>query len=52
MARAFYRGQELTEKDLKITFRDENGVLFDPYEVTYGIIDMTQEGHTQDQANG
>jgi len=42
MARAFYRGQTLTEKDLRTTFRDEIGALFDPFSVTYGIVDMTQ----------
>jgi len=39
MSRAFYKGSELTDTDLVITFRDENGALFDPYSVTYGILD-------------
>mgnify|MGYP003982941079 CR=1 FL=1 len=42
MARAFYRGQILTVKDLRVTFRDEIGALFDPFSVTYGIVDITE----------
>ena len=39
MSRVFYKGQELTNSDLVITFRDVNGITFDPVEVTYGILD-------------
>lgn len=41
MAVAFFKGQTLTSDDLKISIRDVNGVLTDPYYIRYSLFDNT-----------
>ena len=41
MAVAFFKGQTLTNADLKIVIRDASGTLVDPYYIRYSLFDYT-----------